>query len=109
MKKPIQTLNRIAPTEVQLNHLKAQYGKLFEVSLVDDDIEYVFLFKRPDRITLAAATEKDMNPIDAAYTIAINTLVFGDEKLLEDGVIFTAVSRVINEMITGGIATLKKI
>ncbi len=98
-----------APSEAEIKALKAKHSTLNLVSVQMGSTEYQFLFKNPDRLALTAAMEEGANPIDSAHTVAINSLVWGDEKLLDDAAIFTAVSSHINEMMKATASTLKKI
>jgi hypothetical protein len=97
------------PSQEEINHLKAQHGTLFQVEVKDSEKnEHIFLFKKIDRFTMAAAMG-DSNPIDSSYFIAENTCVWGDTKLFDDVGIFLAVSEQIQSIIGKATATLKKI
>ena len=99
-----------APTKSELETLKAQYKHLNAISVQDEDTEYTFVFKRPDRVILSAAMQGNgENAIDSAHTLAVNTLVWGDASLLDDALIFTAVAKHLNAMMNSVTSVLKKI
>jgi hypothetical protein len=80
--------------------LKRQHGPhLHVVTVKGEDGELVFVFKRPDRSTLAAAAKfASTDPIRAAEVMIETCLVEGDKTALEDITVFQAVAEAFGEL-----------
>jgi hypothetical protein len=105
-------LQIIAPTEQEVQYLSTTHGKLNHVILDSEEegVELHFYFKKLDRKTLSAALQTSgENHLDTAYTIAINTMVWGNKELLEDSGVLLGIAQKINGMIGSYTSVLKKI
>ncbi len=92
----------IGPTEEEIAVLKKKHGELFLIRVEGDPVE-VFVFKKSDRKVISATA--------AAYnrTMAINTLVWGDESRLKDDGILTSIAPHFEEINRARVSTLKNL
>jgi hypothetical protein len=101
--------NIIAPTPTEVEQLKRKYGRVYTIVCADDETEFHFLFKELSRDMLGIAFQTSAeNPLDASYTMTINTLVWGNKDLLDNAAIFLKVSEKLQEQLNSFSAQLKK-
>jgi len=113
------TNNKPQPGQVpaplyDIEKLKREHGSplyLVEVAPETEGMEpLVFIFKKCDRKTLSACAKIGQADLTAASEVMIkNTLVFGDNKAIEDVSVFTALSEKMEVINAARTATLKNL
>lgn len=100
----------IGPTEEEIAVLKKKHGELFLIRVEGDPVE-VFVFKKSDRkvISATAAAYNRGDHVGAVETMAINTLVWGDESRLKDDGILTSIAPHFEEINRARVSTLKNL
>ena len=106
--KEIQALPSWHPSPEVVATQKAKHKHLCLVDV--PEVEQAFLFRLADRKTLSAvATIAAKDPVEAAYIMVVNTLVWGDKSALEDTRTFAAVSEQVERANEPRVATLKNL
>jgi len=68
-----------------IEKLKKRHGDIWLVEVTIDDQVHEFVLRRADRKTLAASARfSESDPMQATEIIIKNSVVHGDEKLLDD-------------------------
>lgn len=101
-------------TDVQVNEHEAKVGgkrNLREITISDEDTQFVFLIKRPSRAVIQAVTEANSkNNINGASKILLGCVLEGDMEAVEnDGAIFLALIESITALLGGVKSEIKKI
>jgi len=100
------------PTENQIATLKKKHGEIFGIEVEETEPGSAdglyFIFKRPDRKVLSAASSVD-DELQAAEIVLKNTLVFGDASALEDIAVFQTIAEQFKEINKPRVSQLKKL
>lgn len=100
------------PTENQIAAWKKKYQEIFAIEVAESEPGAAdglyFIFRRPDRKILSAASSVD-DELQAADIVLKNTLVFGDASALEDMAVFESVAQQFKEINKPRVSQLKKL
>lgn len=101
-------LNRLKIPEAEFQELKAKYGRLYVIDVqVDEDETYQFIVRRPTRMLIEAVADTK----DVAKTndmIIKGMVVGGDRKILEDGLVYSALMLKLGEVMQSASGFLSK-
>lgn len=93
--------------------LKKQHGKIFLIEVESEqpgEPPIQFVFKMADRKVMSAVAKvAQTDPFGAAEVIVKNTIVWGEQKHLEDMRIFSAVSAQVENLHAPRVARLKNL
>ena len=105
MKEPLIQSNILMdnrPSKQQIEEWKAKHGKIYMITLdpkKEGAAKMYFVFKRMDRSVLAASAQyAEKDPIKAAYVQVTNTMIFGDNKALDETDVFLGVLKQFNKI-----------
>ncbi len=105
-------LGRKTYTENDINQHAAKVGgknNLREIIVIDDNVEYHYLVKRPTR-SVVQAVAKNSNDVNAAAKIMIGCILEGDLEAIENnGAIYLSIVEKITSLIGGVKSEIKKI
>lgn len=97
-------------TEAEINRLKAQHGKIYEITAEDDGEQYVAYFRRPDMGTLSAMTKMaKTDEIKASQILLENCFVGGADTVKSDTSLFMATVGELSKIVGAAKATIKNV
>lgn len=100
-------------TDALVEKLKRQHGKLYLVEVAaerDGDAPHFFVLKSPDRKIMGAAAKiGHSDPFGAGDLMIRNCLVWGDESLLDDMAVFSALMAEFEKVNQARVATIKNL
>lgn len=95
-------------TAEQYNELVKKHGKITAITVDVDGGKIDFAFKKLTKMQLSAVihtTQQDV--VEGTDLLLRETMVFGDEKYLDDIDIFTALMKEANQFTSSAVTTLK--
>lgn len=97
-------------TQQEINRLKAQNGKVYEIVVEDDGEQYAAYFRRPDMQTLAAMTKiAKTDEIKASQILLENCFLAGADVVKTDPALFVAAVGQLSTVVGGVKATIKNV
>lgn len=90
--------------------LKAKYGKVARIDVVDGEDTHIGYFKRPDFPTIRAVTHiAKTDEIKAGEAMFDNCFVGGSPQLRKDALLFMAVQKQLGAMLNACMSSLKNL
>lgn len=103
-----QAIGTISADEIQ--RLKAQNGRVYEITATDDGETHVAYFRRPDMQTLAAMTKiAKTDEIKASQILMEGCFLAGSELMKKDTALFVATVAQLSKVVASVRATLKNV
>lgn len=97
-------------TEETIAMWKNRHRRITEISVVEDDVEYVGYFKRPDMDTMSAVNKlAKTDEIKSAMIMFNNCWLGGDDALKEDAVLTMSTIGRLTQVFDSCVSSLKNL
>lgn len=95
-------------TEETIAMWKNKHRRVTEISVIEDGVEYVGYFKRPDMETMSAVNKlSKTDEVKSAMTMFNNCWLGGDSALTQDAVLIMSATARLTDMFSGCVSSLK--
>lgn len=97
-------------SELQIQDYKKKYGKVYLITVTDDEgKDYNAVFRKPDIKILSAASKFEKEPFKAGIILFDNCWIAGDEEIKTQDDLKIAAMNVMESMFTQYTAKIKKL